>query len=89
MDEREKERLIAEENRRMRRMRFVVDLAQAVLMQSDLRMEEALKIMDDTKKAVLNLFPGKEDVYELIHTPRFRRILHERFSVRGSAFGRN
>jgi hypothetical protein len=78
-----KEKLM-EEERNMRRLRFIVDLAQAVLMQqSDLTLKEAFTIMRDTKKAVLNLFPDKEHVYELIYAPRFRRIINERFVIPG------
>ena len=53
-----------EEEKNMRRLRFIVDLAQAILMQqSDLTLKEAFDIMKDTKKAALNLFPDKEHVY--------------------------
>ncbi len=78
-----KEKLM-EEEKRMRRLRFIVDLAQAVLMQQpDLTLREAFNIMRDTKKAALNLFPDKEYVYELIYTPRFRKIISERFVIKG------
>ncbi len=77
------EKLIDEE-RKMRRLRFIVDLAQAVLMQqNDLTLREAFDIMRDTKKAALNLFPDKEAVYELIYTPKFRKIISERFVITG------
>lgn len=78
-----KEKLM-EEEKKMRRLRFVVDLAQAVLMQqSDLTLKEAFDIMRDTKKAAINLFPDKEHVYELIYTPRFRKIISARFVIQG------
>ncbi len=78
-----KEKII-EEEKKMRRLRFIVDLAQAVLMQqTDLTLREAFTIMRDTKKAALNLFPDKEDVYDLIYASRFRRIISERFVIPG------
>lgn len=78
-----KERL-QDEERRMRRLRFIVDLAQAVLMQQhDLTLREAFDIMRDTKKAALNLFPDKESVYELIYAPKFKKIVVERFVIPG------
>jgi len=84
-----KEKLM-EEEKRMRRLRFVVDLAQAVLMQqSDLTLKEAFAIMKETKTAALLLFPEKEDVYELIYAPRFRRIIAERFVIPGGLSGGN
>ncbi len=73
-----------EEERNMRRLRFVVDLAQAILMQqSDLTLREAFDIMRDTKKAALNLFPDKESVYELIYAPKFRKLIAARFVIPG------
>ncbi len=69
---------------------MLVDLAQAVLMQqSDLTLKEAFSIMRDTKKAALNLFPDKEHVYDLIYTPRFRRIISERFVIPGGLSPKN
>lgn len=75
---------LLQEEKNMRRLRFVVDLAQAVLMQqTDLTLKEAFKIMNDTKRAALGLFPDKEHVYELVYSPRFRRIIRERFVIPG------
>ncbi len=74
---------LQDEDRRVRRLRIVVDLAQAVLMQSDLTLREAFDIVADTKKAALALFPGKGDVFDLIYAPRLRRIIRERFVIIG------
>ena len=82
------EELIKEE-KNMRRLRFVVDLAEAVLMQSDLSLQESLELIENTKKAALSLFPDKEFVYDLVYTPRFRRILSARFTIPGSLSGKN
>ncbi len=84
-----KEKLM-EEEKRMRRLRFVIDLTQAVLMQqSDLTLREAVSIMRDAKKAALALFPDKEEVYELVYAPRLRRIISERFVISGGLSNRN
>jgi hypothetical protein len=83
------EELLKEEEKNMRRLRFIVDLAQAVLMQSDLTLQEALNLMENTRKAALSLFPGKEFVYDLVYTPRFRRIIDERFTIPGTYSGKN
>jgi len=75
---------LREEDRKVRLLRFVVDLNQAVLMQQrDLTLREAFDILKSTKKAALNLFPDKESVFDLIYTPRFRRIIRERFLIAG------
>ncbi len=72
------------EEKNLRRLRFIVDLAQAVLMQqADLTLKEAFAIMRNTKLAALNLFPDKEQVFELVYAPRFRRIITERFVIPG------
>lgn len=78
-----KERL-QDEERRMRRLRFIVDLAQAILIQQhDLTLREAFDIVRDTKKAALDLFPDKESVYELIYAPKFKKIIVDRFVISG------
>ncbi len=78
-----KEQLI-EEERKMRRLRFIVDLAQAVLLQQpDLTLREAFDVVRDTKKAALTLFPDKEQVYDMIYSARFRKIIAERFVIPG------
>jgi hypothetical protein len=83
------EELLKEEEKKMRRLRFVVDLAEAVLIQSSLSLQEALELIENTKKAALSLFPDKEFVYDLVYTPRFRRILYSRFTIPGSLSGTN
>jgi len=84
-----KEEPIKEEERNMRRLRFIVDLAHARLMQFDLTLRESLNLMENTKKAALGLFPDKEFVYDLVYTPRFKRIIAERFTIPGTLSGRN
>lgn len=79
---------LLEEDRKIKLLRFIIDLNQAVLMQQvDLTLREAFQIMRDTRQAVLNLFPDKESVYELIYAPRFRRIIRERFVLPGGRTG--
>ena len=75
---------LREEDRRVRMLRFVVDLNQAILMQQkDLTLREAFDILKSTRQAARNLFPGKDDVFELLYTPRFRRIIRARFVIAG------
>jgi len=81
--------LLEEEDKKIRWLRFLVDLAQATLMQSNLTLREAFDIVDDTKRAALNLFPGKEQVYDLVYGPRFQRIIAERFLIPDGFAGRN
>ena len=73
---------IKEENRKIRFLRFLVDLSILSIQQNDLSFEEALKSVEDVKQAACNLFPDKEEVFELIYRPRFQRVIHERFGPR-------
>jgi hypothetical protein len=80
---------LQEEERRLRILRFVVDLNQAILLQqADLTLREAFDILKNTRQAARNLFSGKDDVFELIYTPRFRRIIRERFLIAGGLSGK-
>lgn len=72
----------AEEQARADRLRRTVDVACAVLRQGRLSRDEAEALVADTRRRVLVLFPGKEDVFDLVLAPRFCRIVEE-FCTRG------
>ena len=80
---------IRQEEKNMRRLRFIVDFTEALLRQPHFTLQESLDQIANAKKAALTIFPEKESVYDLIYTPRFRRILRERFTIPGSRSGRN
>jgi hypothetical protein len=69
---------IREENRKIRYLRFLVDFSVLSIQQGDLSLEEALKLVEDVKRAACNLFPGKEETFELIYRPRFSRVIQEK-----------
>ncbi|MCG8608462.1 hypothetical protein MJD09_26175 [bacterium] len=66
------------ERKKMRRLRTLVDCTASILYQANLTHREALNLVAATRKAVFQLFPGKEETYDLIYKPRFERILKER-----------
>lgn len=68
---------LAEEQHRVRRLRTVVDLTTAVLMQGRLTPEEALDVVAAARQRALELFPDKEATYDLVLAPRFERLLRE------------
>jgi len=68
-----------DEEKKMRRLRIIVDLTAAILAQEKLNIDEALDMMNATKRAVLRLFPDKENTYDMIYGRRFERILRARF----------
>lgn len=73
------DRELREENRKIRFLRYLVDFTILSIQQNDLTLEEALKMVEEVKKAALGLFPEKEEVFELIYRPRFHRVIKERF----------
>ncbi|RPJ60976.1 MAG: hypothetical protein EHM23_08590 [Acidobacteria bacterium] len=82
MDEQEKERLIKEEERNIRRLRFLVDLTTSVLYQDEtLTLEEARNVVRNMEKAILTMFPDKQQTFDMVLLPRFERILHERWGA--------
>ncbi len=68
---------MAEEGRRLRRLRTVVDLTSAVLVQGQLTRPEAEALVAAARRQALTLFPDKESTYELILAPRFARLMNE------------
>jgi hypothetical protein len=68
---------LADETRRAEALRRTVDVACALLRQARLPRDEAESVVAFTRARVLELFPGKEDVFELVLAPRFARILDE------------
>ena len=72
---------IEEENRRIRTLRLLVDFALAYLAQTNLPLEEAQAVVQGVKKQALRLFPEKEETFDLIYLPRFRRLLREKYQL--------
>lgn len=72
---------ILEENRKVRRLQKVVDLVMSILYQSDIPVEEASELVAATRRFALRLFPDKEQTYDLIYKPRFRRLMAEKYNI--------
>jgi hypothetical protein len=73
---------IAEEDKMLRRLRFLVDLTFATIAQdNDLTLDQAWQHVIALKGAAVSMFPGKEDTFDLIYLPRFSRLLAERFGA--------
>jgi hypothetical protein len=76
----DKEALLAEE-RKLRRLRRAMDITAAALWQVDLTLEEARDVVSHAKHTALQLFPDKEEAFDLIYGSRFRRILAEKYRL--------
>ncbi|MGH2520552.1 MAG: hypothetical protein ACRDF8_12155 [Chloroflexota bacterium] len=75
------ESLAEDERRRLRRLQLMMQMATAVLAQSELTIEEAADLVAGTRRAALALFPGKELAFDLLYRPRLQRIIQERFGL--------
>ncbi len=67
-----------DEEERIQRLRFIVDSASDRLQYSDLAWDEARQVVEETKRLVLELFPEKEGLFDLIYRPRFYRIIESK-----------
>jgi hypothetical protein len=56
---------------------MIVDLTSSVLMQGGIDGKEAEALVAATRRRALELFPGKEDTFDLILAPRFARLIRE------------
>ena len=68
---------LADEARRARKVRQLVDIATAFIMQSNLTRDDAEGLVAGVREHILGLFPDGEQTYELIYAPRFRRLIYE------------
>lgn len=76
----DKEALAAEE-RNLRRLRRAMDVTTVLLWRVNLTLEEARDVVGHAKYTALQLFPDKEETFELIYGSRFRRILAEKYRL--------
>jgi hypothetical protein len=73
---------IADEDKLIRRLRFLVELTFATIAQDhDLTLDQAWDHVRALKGAAIAMFPGKEDTFDLLYLPRFSRLLQERFGA--------
>ncbi len=77
----ERNEAVRQENRKMRFLRFLVDFSVRSIQEEDLSFEEALKVVEDVKRTACRLFPGKEEVFELVYRPRFNRIIRNKYHI--------
>jgi hypothetical protein len=72
-------RELKEENRKLRHLRFMIDLTIQLLYQKqDLTLLEGLNYINTAKDYAVSLFPGKETTFDLIYRPRLIRVIRER-----------
>lgn len=72
---------ITEENKKIRTLRFAVDLTISLITQGRMTRDEALEHFIKVKDFALKLFPGKEEAFEIIYAPRFKRVINEIYQL--------
>jgi hypothetical protein len=70
-----------DEQRKMRRLRLLVDITTAAVRGYPLSRADAECVVRVLRVQVLRLFPDKADTFELIYGRRFRRLIDERFGA--------
>lgn len=74
-----------EEARRARRVRWIADVTQALILQDpSLTPAAAAGLIESARAAILELFPEKEEAYRWIYEPRLRRAVAERWPDSGA-----
>jgi hypothetical protein len=68
---------ILDEERRARWVRMIVDFTSSMIMQSRPSRNECEQLIRAARAKVLELFPGKEETFDIIYAPRFQRIMDE------------
>jgi hypothetical protein len=68
---------IRDEQRRARQVRFIADLACTIIMQTRPSRSEAEGLVEAARRRILELFPGREETYEILYARRFRRVMDE------------
>jgi hypothetical protein len=79
MDDDDLKQAIKEENKKVRRLRFIVDFALQYIRTQEITHDAAIAIVEGVKKHALRLFPGKDEAFDIIYAPRFKRMLNEKF----------
>ncbi len=70
---------VQNENRKMRRLRLMMDFTIQLLYQEDgLTFMRGMMYIQQAREFAASLFPGKAHVFDLIYKPRMMRVLAER-----------
>ena len=78
----DRDQMIANETKMIRRLRILAELTTALIAQDQsLTLEQGWEHVEALKGAALAMFPGKGEVFDLVYLPRFSRLLAERFGA--------
>jgi hypothetical protein len=69
--------LLADEATRARKVTQIVDIATALITQSEMSRAEAEALVEYARAAILELFPGSTQTFEVVYAQKFRRLVDE------------
>lgn len=72
---------VREENRNLRYLRFLVDLALTEIRAGSFSLAQSQQVVANIRRQALQLFPGKETAFDWIYRPRFHRAIMETFKL--------
>ena len=81
MDEAARRQAIRAENRKLRYLRFMVDLALNEIRSGSFSLPQAWQVVENLRRQALLLFPGKETAFDVIYRPRLQRAITETFQL--------
>lgn len=70
-----------EEEKRVRHLRRLVDFSLALIAQTSMPLGEAQRLVEAVRQKAYQMFPDKKETFELIYTPRFRRLMAEKYRL--------
>lgn len=68
---------LREESRRVRSVQFIVQFTSNVIMQGGITRAEGEALVEAARARILDLFPGRDETYEVLYSRRFTRLLDE------------
>ena len=68
---------IREEQRRVRRVQAIAHVTTSLLMQARLSRTDGEALVAYARERILELFPGRDETYEILYGRRFRRLVDE------------
>jgi hypothetical protein len=68
---------IRDEQRRVRRVQAIAHVTTSLLMQARLSRSDGEALVAYARERILELFPGRDETYEILYGRRFRRLLDE------------
>ena len=70
---------ITEEEKKVRRLRFIIDFAMEYIRTQEVSHDEAISVVEGVKKHAMKIFPDKEETFDIIYLSRFKRLLNDKF----------